>query len=189
MCRSRFRFCWTEPSSWHQETITSTTVPLPSGRMKTHREFTHTHTHTAETGSQMSCCVSRCISCVTSQWKCQWDAKGHVCSDQNDSVTGDHVVKPQQVLPQKLDPNRHFVSAESWLKLLSHVGDITWPNVPLPPGEAGEMSSVRVSGATADPCRRQDPHQLPGEEPGYLPGDEDLVNHHHHHHRLPLIGR
>ncbi|XP_013888336.1 plexin-B2 [Austrofundulus limnaeus] len=40
-----------------------------------------------------------CISCVTSQWGCQWDAQRHVCSDQNDSVGGDHVVKPQQ--PEK----------------------------------------------------------------------------------------
>ncbi|XP_024140535.1 plexin-B2 [Oryzias melastigma] len=37
-----------------------------------------------------------CITCVTSQWGCQWDAQNHVCSDQDDSVSGLNIVKPQQ---------------------------------------------------------------------------------------------
>lgn len=37
-----------------------------------------------------------CISCVTSDWGCQWDAQEHSCSDQDDSVYGSHIVKPQQ---------------------------------------------------------------------------------------------
>uniref|UniRef100_A0A8C6U2I5 Plexin b2a n=1 Tax=Neogobius melanostomus TaxID=47308 RepID=A0A8C6U2I5_9GOBI len=37
-----------------------------------------------------------CISCVTSDWGCQWDAKEHHCSDQDDLVYRSHIVKPQQ---------------------------------------------------------------------------------------------
>lgn len=37
-----------------------------------------------------------CISCVTSDWGCQWDAQLHSCSDQDDLVFGSHIVKPQQ---------------------------------------------------------------------------------------------
>ncbi|KAM6895544.1 plexin-B2a [Xenentodon cancila] len=37
-----------------------------------------------------------CIACVTSQWGCQWNAQGHICSDRDDSVDGDHIVRPQQ---------------------------------------------------------------------------------------------
>lgn len=40
----------------------------------------------------------RCIACVTSPWGCQWNAKDHICSDVNDDVDGDHIVKPKQVL-------------------------------------------------------------------------------------------
>ncbi|XP_070709553.1 plexin-B2-like [Pempheris klunzingeri] len=35
-----------------------------------------------------------CISCVTSEWGCQWNAQDHSCSDRDDAV--DHIVKPQQ---------------------------------------------------------------------------------------------
>uniref|UniRef100_A0A8C6U2G4 Plexin b2a n=1 Tax=Neogobius melanostomus TaxID=47308 RepID=A0A8C6U2G4_9GOBI len=34
----------------------------------------------------------RCISCVTSDWGCQWDAKEHHCSDQDDLVYRSHIV-------------------------------------------------------------------------------------------------
>uniref|UniRef100_A0A673AN47 Plexin-B2-like n=1 Tax=Sphaeramia orbicularis TaxID=375764 RepID=A0A673AN47_9TELE len=37
-----------------------------------------------------------CISCVTSEWGCQWNAQDHSCSDSDDTVDGDHIVKPQQ---------------------------------------------------------------------------------------------
>ncbi|XP_033846131.1 plexin-B2a [Periophthalmus magnuspinnatus] len=37
-----------------------------------------------------------CISCVTSDWGCQWNAQEHSCSDQDDSVHGRHIIKPQQ---------------------------------------------------------------------------------------------
>lgn len=39
----------------------------------------------------------RCISCVTSDWGCQWNAQDHSCSDSDDAVHGNHIVKPQQV--------------------------------------------------------------------------------------------
>uniref|UniRef100_A0A8C4GMS9 Plexin b2a, tandem duplicate 1 n=1 Tax=Dicentrarchus labrax TaxID=13489 RepID=A0A8C4GMS9_DICLA len=38
-----------------------------------------------------------CIACVTSEWGCQWNARDHSCSDRDDGVGGDHIVKPQQV--------------------------------------------------------------------------------------------
>uniref|UniRef100_A0A3Q1C4C1 Sema domain-containing protein n=1 Tax=Amphiprion ocellaris TaxID=80972 RepID=A0A3Q1C4C1_AMPOC len=44
--------------------------------------------------SHLLCC--RCISCVTSQWGCQWNTESHSCSDSDDSVGGNHIVKPQQ---------------------------------------------------------------------------------------------
>ncbi|CAL1568366.1 unnamed protein product [Knipowitschia caucasica] len=37
-----------------------------------------------------------CISCVTSDWGCQWNAQEHSCSDQEDTVFGSHIIKPQQ---------------------------------------------------------------------------------------------
>ncbi|XP_070847904.1 plexin-B2a [Chaetodon trifascialis] len=37
-----------------------------------------------------------CISCVTSEWGCQWNAQDHSCSDKDEAVDGDHIVKPQQ---------------------------------------------------------------------------------------------
>ncbi|XP_008303974.1 plexin-B2-like, partial [Stegastes partitus] len=37
-----------------------------------------------------------CISCVTSQWGCQWNAATHSCSDSDESVDGNHIVRPQQ---------------------------------------------------------------------------------------------
>ncbi|XP_051247884.1 plexin-B2 [Dicentrarchus labrax] len=37
-----------------------------------------------------------CIACVTSEWGCQWNARDHSCSDRDDGVGGDHIVKPQQ---------------------------------------------------------------------------------------------
>ncbi|XP_070401781.1 plexin-B2 isoform X2 [Nothobranchius furzeri] len=48
-----------------------------------------------------------CISCVTSQWGCQWNAQDHSCSDESDAVSGDHVIKPQQPesCPQFESPN------------------------------------------------------------------------------------
>ncbi|XP_072233761.1 plexin-B2-like [Leuresthes tenuis] len=37
-----------------------------------------------------------CIACVTSQWGCQWNARDHSCSDRDDAVDGNHIVKPQR---------------------------------------------------------------------------------------------
>ncbi|XP_061570338.1 plexin-B2-like [Cololabis saira] len=37
-----------------------------------------------------------CIACVTSQWGCQWNAQDHICSDKDDNVQGNHIVRPQQ---------------------------------------------------------------------------------------------
>ncbi|TWW64893.1 Plexin-B2 Precursor [Takifugu flavidus] len=37
-----------------------------------------------------------CISCVTSKWGCQWNAKDHSCSDREDAVDGEHIVQSQQ---------------------------------------------------------------------------------------------
>ncbi|XP_068162621.1 plexin-B2-like [Antennarius striatus] len=37
-----------------------------------------------------------CISCVTSEWGCQWNAQDHTCSDRDDGVDGRHIIKPQQ---------------------------------------------------------------------------------------------
>ncbi|XP_061663981.1 plexin-B2-like [Syngnathoides biaculeatus] len=37
-----------------------------------------------------------CISCVTSGWGCQWDARQHRCSDADGAADGGHVIKPQQ---------------------------------------------------------------------------------------------
>ncbi|XP_077355581.1 plexin-B2a [Festucalex cinctus] len=37
-----------------------------------------------------------CISCVTSAWGCQWNAREHRCSDMDGAVDGSHIIKPQQ---------------------------------------------------------------------------------------------
>ncbi|XP_037837256.1 plexin-B2 [Kryptolebias marmoratus] len=37
-----------------------------------------------------------CISCVTSSWGCQWDALDYLCRDEDEAVSGEHVIKPQQ---------------------------------------------------------------------------------------------
>uniref|UniRef100_UPI0037E9BEC6 plexin-B2-like n=1 Tax=Semicossyphus pulcher TaxID=241346 RepID=UPI0037E9BEC6 len=37
-----------------------------------------------------------CIACVTSEWGCQWNAQGRICSDEDEAVFGSHIVKPQQ---------------------------------------------------------------------------------------------
>ncbi|KAF3705250.1 Plexin-B2 MM1 Precursor [Channa argus] len=37
-----------------------------------------------------------CIACVTSEWGCQWNAQDHICSDNNDGVHEDYIIKPQQ---------------------------------------------------------------------------------------------
>ncbi|XP_068611389.1 plexin-B2-like [Brachionichthys hirsutus] len=37
-----------------------------------------------------------CISCVTSEWRCQWNAQDHTCSDVDAGVDGRHIVRPQQ---------------------------------------------------------------------------------------------
>ncbi|XP_043964125.1 plexin-B2-like isoform X2 [Gambusia affinis] len=36
-----------------------------------------------------------CISCVTSQWGCQWNTRDHSCSDEDEALDG-HIVKPSQ---------------------------------------------------------------------------------------------
>ncbi|XP_054655754.1 plexin-B2-like isoform X2 [Dunckerocampus dactyliophorus] len=38
-----------------------------------------------------------CISCVTSEWGCQWNAREHRCSDNDDAVAGSHIINPQQL--------------------------------------------------------------------------------------------
>ncbi|XP_068565555.1 plexin-B2-like [Cebidichthys violaceus] len=49
---------------------------------------------------------SPCIACVTSEWGCQWNAREHSCSDNNDALGGEHIVKPQQagICPQFESP-------------------------------------------------------------------------------------
>ncbi|XP_062339589.1 plexin-B2-like [Osmerus eperlanus] len=37
-----------------------------------------------------------CISCVTSEWGCQWNSRDHVCSDNSEAEGGAHVIKPLQ---------------------------------------------------------------------------------------------
>ncbi|XP_067284699.1 plexin-B2a [Pseudorasbora parva] len=34
-----------------------------------------------------------CITCVTSKWGCQWNVQDHACSDRDESVVGDHIIK------------------------------------------------------------------------------------------------
>ncbi|KAM9328569.1 plexin-B2-like isoform 2-T6 [Pholidichthys leucotaenia] len=48
-----------------------------------------------------------CITCVTSQWGCQWNIQDHSCSDSDDFVSGEHIIKPQQPdsCPQFESPN------------------------------------------------------------------------------------
>lgn len=64
-----------------------------------HRKIhTHMRAHTrSESSIHVLVCVFRCISCVTSKWGCQWNAKDHSCSDREDAVDGEHIVKSQQV--------------------------------------------------------------------------------------------
>ncbi|KAI1882308.1 hypothetical protein AGOR_G00249340 [Albula goreensis] len=37
-----------------------------------------------------------CMSCVSSNWGCQWNTHNHTCSDSDRSIDGAHIVKPQQ---------------------------------------------------------------------------------------------
>ncbi|KAG9332888.1 hypothetical protein JZ751_014417 [Albula glossodonta] len=37
-----------------------------------------------------------CLSCVTSEWGCQWNSQDHTCSDSDDSVAGAHIIKHMQ---------------------------------------------------------------------------------------------
>ncbi|KAJ8393354.1 hypothetical protein AAFF_G00060760 [Aldrovandia affinis] len=37
-----------------------------------------------------------CMSCVSSDWGCQWNTLNHTCSDNDDSIGGAHVIKNQQ---------------------------------------------------------------------------------------------
>ncbi|XP_034055795.1 plexin-B2-like, partial [Gymnodraco acuticeps] len=37
-----------------------------------------------------------CIACVTSEWRCQWNAQDHSCSDESDAAGGEFIVKTQQ---------------------------------------------------------------------------------------------
>ncbi|XP_037098477.1 plexin-B2a isoform X1 [Syngnathus acus] len=37
-----------------------------------------------------------CISCVTSEWGCQWNAREHRCSDTDGAADAGHIIKPQQ---------------------------------------------------------------------------------------------
>ncbi|XP_051547360.1 plexin-B2-like isoform X2 [Myxocyprinus asiaticus] len=50
-----------------------------------------------------------CIACVTSKWGCQWNIQEHTCSDTDDTVEGDHIIKhledgkcPQFEIPEPL---------------------------------------------------------------------------------------
>lgn len=45
----------------------------------------------------ISVCSLRCMSCVTSQWVCQWNTFDHTCSDMDDSVVGTNIIKHRQV--------------------------------------------------------------------------------------------
>lgn len=42
-------------------------------------------------------CVFRCMSCVSSQWGCQWNTQDHTCSDADNSVVVSHIIKHRQV--------------------------------------------------------------------------------------------
>ncbi|XP_062246095.1 plexin-B2b [Platichthys flesus] len=37
-----------------------------------------------------------CMSCVASQWGCQWNVEDHTCSDMDDSVVGPNIIKYRQ---------------------------------------------------------------------------------------------
>ncbi|XP_040893585.1 plexin-B2b [Toxotes jaculatrix] len=37
-----------------------------------------------------------CMSCVASQWGCQWNTADHTCSDMDESVVGPQIIKPRQ---------------------------------------------------------------------------------------------
>ncbi|XP_051544129.1 plexin-B2-like [Myxocyprinus asiaticus] len=50
-----------------------------------------------------------CIACVTSKWGCQWNIQEHTCSDRDDTVEGNHIIKhledgkcPQFEIPEPL---------------------------------------------------------------------------------------
>ncbi|TRY62363.1 hypothetical protein DNTS_020994 [Danionella cerebrum] len=38
-----------------------------------------------------------CNTCVTSKWGCQWNIEDHACSDRDDSVSGDHIIRHSNV--------------------------------------------------------------------------------------------
>lgn len=42
-------------------------------------------------------CVFRCMSCVSSQWGCQWNTQDHTCSEADNSVVVSHIIKHRQV--------------------------------------------------------------------------------------------
>lgn len=46
--------------------------------------------------SSLCVCVLRCMSCVSSQWGCQWNVHDHTCSDMDNTV-GEHIIKHRQV--------------------------------------------------------------------------------------------
>ncbi|XP_035282714.1 plexin-B2-like isoform X1 [Anguilla anguilla] len=37
-----------------------------------------------------------CLSCVTSDWGCQWNTQDHTCSDSDNSIGGAHIIKHEQ---------------------------------------------------------------------------------------------
>ncbi|XP_004083331.2 plexin-B2 [Oryzias latipes] len=63
-----------------------------------------------------------CITCVTSQWGCQWDAQDHVCSDRDDSVSGWNIIKPQQPenCPQFESPKPLLIPVGSAIPISFH---------------------------------------------------------------------
>ncbi|KAJ8382804.1 hypothetical protein SKAU_G00035820 [Synaphobranchus kaupii] len=50
-----------------------------------------------------------CLSCVTSDWGCQWNTQDHTCSDSDNSVGGAHIIKHEQGMRcprfENQDPN------------------------------------------------------------------------------------
>lgn len=46
-------------------------------------------------------CFSRCLSCVSSPWGCQWNTLDHTCSDKDDSITGSTIIGHRNVSPCK----------------------------------------------------------------------------------------
>uniref|UniRef100_A0A3P8RCU7 Sema domain-containing protein n=1 Tax=Astatotilapia calliptera TaxID=8154 RepID=A0A3P8RCU7_ASTCA len=49
-------------------------------------------------------CVFRCMSCVSSQWGCQWNTQDHTCSDADNSVVVSHIIKNDCSLCKNADP-------------------------------------------------------------------------------------